>query len=187
MSESVSPTDAHAEDAPQMTASSIGEMFVALKQAGDTGASWFYWIAALSLVNTAILQSGGDRHFVIGLAVTTVVDAIAAAIGQQHPDAASLARGLAIGFSVCVSIVVVLFGWLSRKRLLWVFGLGMALYLLDGLLYLYFQDFLSAGFHAYVLFAMSRGYSAYRQMARLDAALADHAAALQTVTVTTDD
>jgi hypothetical protein len=32
-------------------------------------------------------------------------------------------------------------------------------------------DYLSAGFHAFALFSMSRGFSAYRQMTQLEAAL----------------
>ena len=32
-----------------------------LKTAGDGGANWFFWIAALSLVNTIITHSGGGR------------------------------------------------------------------------------------------------------------------------------
>ena len=167
------PTDpaAESEPAPQDVADRIGQAFAALKQHGDTGANWFYWIAALSLVNTAMAHGGADRHFIIGLSVTAIVDAIALAIGKENPEVATLAMGIAIGFSVCVAAVVILFGWLSRKRILWVFGIGMGLYLLDGLAYLALSDFLSAAFHGYALFSMYRGFGAYRQMAQLEAAL----------------
>lgn len=167
------PTDpaAESEPAPQDVADRIGQAFAALKQHGDTGANWFYWIAALSLVNTAMAHGGADRHFIIGLSVTAIVDAIALAIGTDNPEVATQAMGIAIGFSVCVAAVVILFGWLSRKRILWIFGVGMGLYLLDGLAYLALSDFLSAAFHGYALFSMSRGFGAYRQMAQLEAAL----------------
>ena len=39
---------------------------------GTSGAGWFFWIAALSLINSIILLSGGDRHFVVGLGVTSI-------------------------------------------------------------------------------------------------------------------
>ena len=171
MSEPAEPANVPMESDPNEVASRIGQAFVALKQAGDTGANWFYWIAGLSLVNTAMAHGGGDRHFIIGLSVTAIVDAIAQTIGKENPQVALLAMGLAIGFSLCVAIVVILFGWLSRKRLLWVFAIGMGLYLLDGLAYLGLGDYLSAGFHAFALFSMSRGFSAYRQMTQLEAAL----------------
>ncbi len=179
------PTDpAAGESAPSQAdvADQIGQAFAALKQHGDTGANWFYWIAALSLVNTAMAHGGADRQFIIGLSVTAIVDAIAQAIGKENPEAATLAMGIAIGFSVCVAIVVILFGWLARKRILWVFGIGMGLYLLDGLAYLALGDVLSAAFHGYALFSMYRGFGAYRQMAQLEAALQTDA-----VTVVEDD
>lgn len=178
--------DASAQQPVQIVINQVADAVVALKQAGDVGANWFYWIAGLSLVNTAIAHSGGDRHFIIGLSVTAIVDAIAKGIGQQQPSAAGLALAIAVGFSLCVAIVVVLFGWLSRQRLLWAFGLGMGLYLFDGLIYLALGDFLSAAFHGYALFAMSRGFRAYRQLYQLEADLVDQAASLQTLMVTTD-
>lgn len=183
MSESA---DAQSEIHLRIVLDQIGQASVALKQNGDVGANWFYWIGGLSLVNTALMHSGKDLHFIVGLAVTTVVDAIAREIGKQQPETAALAIGISIGFSLCVAVVVILFGWLSRKRLLWLFGIGMGLYLLDGLVYLAFGDFLSAAFHGYALFAMSRGFRAYRQLAQLEEALQDKAAMLQTVVVTTD-
>ena len=33
-----------------------------------SGARWFYWVAGLSLVNTAAAFAGGHIHFVVGLA-----------------------------------------------------------------------------------------------------------------------
>ncbi len=171
MSEPAESDDVPANSDPNEIANRIGEVYAACLQAGNAGANWFYWIGGLSLVNTAMAHGGSDRHFIIGLSVTAVVDAIAQQIGKEHPQAASLAIGLAIGFSVCTVVVVILFGWLSRKRLLWAFGIGMGLYLLDGLAYLFLGDFLSAGFHAYALFSMSRGFTAYRQMTQLESAL----------------
>lgn len=171
MSEPAESADVPANTDSNEIVNRIGEMYAACLQAGNAGANWFFWIAGLSLVNTAMAHGGGDRHFIIGLSVTAIVDAIAQQIGKEQPQAASLAMGIAIGFSVCVTIVVILFGWLSRKRLLWVFGIGMGLYLLDGLAYLALGDFLSAGFHAYCLFSMSRGFSAYNQMTKLEMAL----------------
>jgi len=176
MSEPAESADVPVESDPNEVANRIGQAFVALKQAGDAGASWFYWIAGLSLLNTAMAHGGADRHFIIGLSITAVIDGIAAEIGKQQPQLATLAMVIAVVFSVCVAVVVFLFGWLSRKRLLWVFAFGMGLYLLDGLIYLFFDDYLSAAFHGYALFAMTRGFGAYRQMAQLQAALASEAA-----------
>ena len=58
-----------------------------------------------------------------------------------------------------------------------VFALGMILYLLDGLIYVMFQDWMSVGFHAFVLFGMWNGFNAYRQMKAMKAALEQQLAA----------
>ena len=144
---------------------------------GTSGAGWFFWIAALSLINSVILLSGGDRHFVVGLGVTFIADAVAQGVADQNPEVAGVAKGIAFGFTVFVAAVVCLFGWLSRRPILPIFALGMILYLLDGLIYVKFGDWMSVGFHAFVLFGMWNGFNAYRQMKAMKAALEQQLAA----------
>ena len=144
---------------------------------GTSGAGWFFWIAALSLINSIILLSGGDRHFVVGLGVTSIADAVARGVADQNPEVAGVAKGIAFGFDLFVAAVVCLFGWLSRRPILPIFVLGMILYLLDGLIYVMFQDWMSVGFHAFVLFGMWNGFNAYRQMKAMKAALEQQLAA----------
>src|SRR5436190_1149977 len=47
------------------------------------GANWFFWIAALSLVNTIITLSGGTTRFVVGLGVTDIVAGVAKEFGNS--------------------------------------------------------------------------------------------------------
>jgi hypothetical protein len=148
-------------------------ILAALEAQGRAGANWFYWIAALSVVNSAILLGGANRHFVIGLGVTQFIDGFAGAVAQQAADHATLIRGIAIGLNVFVIVVVLLFGWLSNQRFTSVFLFGMMLYLLDGLLFVLVGDWMSAAFHAFALYCMWRGFAAYRQ---LNALLAQPAA-----------
>ena len=52
-----------------------------------SGANWFYWIAGLSLVNSAIYAFGGDISFILGLAATQMVEGITdAAIAEGLPS-----------------------------------------------------------------------------------------------------
>src|SRR5690349_21130602 len=44
------------------------------------GANWFYWIAGLSLVNSAIFAFGGQVSFILGLSYTQVIDVFSDAI-----------------------------------------------------------------------------------------------------------
>jgi hypothetical protein len=146
----------------------IGAAALALKTQGDNGANWFFWVAGLSLVNTVIAHSGGDRHFIVGLSFTAIVDAVAGEIGKQHPEAATIAVVIAVGFSCFVAIIAALFGWMSRKRWLAAFVIGMVIYVLDGLLYLLIGDYMSAGFHAFALWSMIAGFNAYRKLNQLE-------------------
>ncbi|MDZ4684066.1 MAG: hypothetical protein SH850_03190 [Planctomycetaceae bacterium] len=139
-----------------------------LDQRGRSGADWFFWIAALSLVNTAITHSGGDRHFIVGMGVTQIVDGIASIIAKENPEAQTVIVGVAIAFSVFCSGVAAVVGYLSRNRWQVIFGLGMFVYLLDGLLFVLVQDWMSAGFHGFALFCMWSGFSAFRQLAAIE-------------------
>ncbi|NUM52617.1 MAG: hypothetical protein HUU46_03135 [Candidatus Hydrogenedentes bacterium] len=136
----------------------------ALKQTGDNGANWFYWVAGLSLVNTGINLFGGGIYFVVGLGVTLIVDVFTMEAVNQEPEIAVAARAISIGFTLFVAVVLCGFGWLSRKRILPIFAVGMVLYVLDGLLFVLFQDWMSVAFHAFALYSMIGGFMAYRQL-----------------------
>lgn len=142
-----------------------------LHRQGRNGANWFYWVAALSLVNSAILLSGGGTHFVIGLGATLIVDLVAGQVAQHHPEIAMVAKGIALGFDVIAAVIVIGFGWLASKRYLAAFAIGMVLYLLDGLLFVLFQDWLSVGFHAFALVYMWKGLQSYRQLRAMEQAI----------------
>lgn len=116
-------------------------------------AHWFYWIAGLSLVNSAIGAFGGSVHFVVGLGLSGLVDAVAKPLGSAGVLLDLIINGIIAG-------VFCLFGYLAGERRKWAFLVGMLLYGLDGLLLLVAGDFFSVAFHGYALFAMSRGLSA---------------------------
>ena len=155
------------ETGPVEDRSTASEM-LALHMQGRKGANWFYWVAGLSLVNSAVILGGGSIFFVIGLGVTLMADSLAAAISQHHPEAVWIVKGVALAFDVFVAAVLVGFGWLSARRYLALFGVGMALYLVDGLIFLLFQDWPSVAFHGYALFWMWSGFQAFRKLRVLE-------------------
>jgi hypothetical protein len=140
------------------------------------GANWFYWIAALSVVNSFILLADGDRQFVVGLGIAQFVNAIAIEIAKQHPDAALVCKIVAGVFTCIAAAVFAVFGMGSRRRLTWVFVCGMVLYAADGLLFLVLQDWFSFGFHIFALFGIFGGFSACRQLHALDLTFAEQEA-----------
>jgi len=112
------------------------------------GANWFYWIAGLSLVNTAVALSGGQFHFVLGLGITEITDAF------QAPPA----RIVGYGIDLLVLGFFVMCGYFAGKLHKWAFVMGMAFYLLDGGIMLLAKDWLGLAFHAYALFCIWKGF-----------------------------
>ncbi|HEY7540615.1 MAG TPA: hypothetical protein VIF11_10770 [Methylomirabilota bacterium] len=132
-----------------------GEARQALERQRRSGGQWFYWIAGLSLVNAAIGFAGGEWRFVLGLGTTQVVQEVAQA------GSASMQAGL-VGLTV-----VACFAILGQRAVLghgWAFVLGMTLYALDGGVFLLIRDWAGAGFHAFALLMITRGYVASRRL-----------------------
>lgn len=130
------------------------------RQIAKRGANWFYWIAGLSIINSVIMANGSNTHFVVGLGITEVFDA--AGRGLHGPG-----QMVALGFSLAIAGVFVLFGYFANKMQQWSFLAGMLLYALDALLLMSVSDFLSVGFHALVLFFLFKGLTASRNFAAL--------------------
>jgi hypothetical protein len=141
----------------------------ALRGQHRNGANWFFWIAGLSLVNSVLAVTGASMRFIFGLGITQVADALG---GIAEGEGSGIAKAVAFGISLVLAGFVALFGLASLKRIHPLYVLGMVLYFLDGLLMLVFQDWLGAGFHAFVLWGLWRGLAASRQLRRIEAATA---------------
>ncbi len=130
-----------------------------LEAKAKSGASWFYWIAGLSLINSAITLFGSDWGFIAGLGITQVVDAV---VGEAAPDATWIAfiPNLIIA-GLCVWV-----GYLAHRSGK-VFLTGMILYGLDSLLFLMVQDWIGVGFHALVLYFLFTGFRARQELDRV--------------------
>ncbi|HEX5445042.1 MAG TPA: hypothetical protein VFW87_14485 [Pirellulales bacterium] len=116
------------------------------------------------MVNTAILLSGGDRNFVIGLGIASIMAALGVDAAQANPEAAMIIKGVALVFCLLASGVFAGFGVLARYRHTWAFVLGMTLYAFDALIYLLAPDLMSFGFHIFALFCLWNGLKACRAL-----------------------
>jgi hypothetical protein len=133
------------------------------------GASWFFWIAALSLVNSIILTVGGQWNFLIGLGITQVIDGIASGVAAEAGvEAATIIKILAFTADIVIAGVFVVFGILAMKRYKISFIIGMILYALDGLIFLMVPDLLSLGFHLFALFGLYTGLQAYNKLKEME-------------------
>lgn len=109
-------------------------------------ARWFWWIAGLSLVNTVMFFSGSDASFIVGLGMTAVASVMLA--GNM---------ALAIGVTAAILGVYFLFGLYAQRGAKWAFYVGIALYVVDALIYVKLESYMSVAFHAYATFCIARG------------------------------
>lgn len=131
------------------------------------GASNFFWIAGLSAVNTVLAFVGSDTRFVIGLGATQFVDAVAYYGAQRNSSIQTILMVVAFVIDLFFIGLFVLLGYLSTKKKLWAFIIGIALYSFDALLMLAFQDWLGLGFHVFFLFGLLSGVRALNQLQKL--------------------
>jgi hypothetical protein len=124
-----------------------------------SGASWFYWIAGLSLINAIAAFSGSSWRFIIGLGVTQIFDALGVHIGGSG-------KVVALALDLLAAGMFVLFGIFANKGQAWAFIVGMVLFALDGLIFLLGPDWLGVAFHVLVLYWLFRGFSASRNLVK---------------------
>lgn len=175
--EPTATTEAPANEAINLPSPTVLAEAAKLAQQGKQGTGWFYWVAALTVINCLMIHSGAGRHFVIGLGALVLVDSISVAVAGEQPEMAFAAHAVGIGIDVVVIAMVALCGWLANQRWTVVHGIGMALYLLDGLLFLMMGDIMSVGFHGLALWGMWSGFQAYRKLNQFESALAAELAA----------
>ena len=132
----------------------------------SSGANWFYWIAGLSIINSLATFYQGGVSFVVGLGITQVIDAIAFAVAQEASAGGDAIRIGALLVSMVFAGLFAGFGWLANRGLGWAFLVGMVLYALDGLLFLFVGDWISIAFHAFALVCVGKGYQALRALRR---------------------
>jgi hypothetical protein len=122
-----------------------------------SGASWFYWIAGLSLVNSVMSLTGSGFGFALALGVTQILDSFARGLGPAG-------KGVALLLDVLVAGLFVFFGVFASKAHTWAFVLGMILFALDTLIVLLAQAWLSVALHGLALYFLFRGFQACRQL-----------------------
>jgi hypothetical protein len=123
-----------------------------------SGASWFYWIAAFSIINSILMATGSGWGFALGLGITGIIDAVAAGAGG------GAAKVVAVTLNLLAAGLLALFGVFAAKRHAWAFVVGMILLALDTVLTGLLQMWLSLAIHLFALFCIFSGFKASRAM-----------------------
>ena len=134
------------------------------EQKFEAGARWFHWLAGLSIINSIIVVAGGSWSFLFGLGITQIVTGAAVGLGEERPDLAVTAKIVGLLINLVVAGMFVLFGFLARRRKLWVFAVGMAIYVADAAIFVWVKDWLGLAFHVWVLMALYGGAKMCHQL-----------------------
>jgi hypothetical protein len=125
--------------------------FVKLEKTFVSGAKWFYWIAALSLVNTVIHLARGNISFIVGLGITQIVDGIAMFIKEEHAEISVIVTIVTLIFNGFVAGIFAMFGWFASRKHYWAFIVPV-------------RDWFSFGFHVFAFFCILAGFNALRKL-----------------------
>lgn len=127
-----------------------------------SSASWFFWLAGLSLINTFATLSDSQYGMVLGLGYTQVIDAVFQVAAEGGAGAGTTVLHLVLVAGVAA--VFIAFGVFGRRLQAWAFVVGMLAYVIDSLLFVVSGDWIAVGFHAFVLFMLYGGYSTLRAL-----------------------
>ena len=131
------------------------------------GANNFYWIAALSVINSILPMTGSGTYFVIGLAVTLMVDGMTIGLSESLPDVSVIVKIIGLVLSILIAGVFALFGFFASQGRRWAFLVGMVLYGLDGLIMLAFADWIGVLFHGFFLWGLFGGWRALGELQKM--------------------
>src|SRR6266851_9245535 len=99
---------------------------LAWERTAKAGANWFYWIAAMSVVNSIIFLTGGSLVFAIGLGMTQFVDGWARGLASlTGTEAGGIIRILELALDLGFISLFVIGGALGHKRHQWALAIGM--------------------------------------------------------------
>ena len=125
--------------------------------AARNGARWFYWIAGLSVLNSAVAVGGSSFMMLFGLTSTLLATYLGMNLGGA-------ALGIGVAIAVLVSLGFAGLGWMAERGALWAFATGLAIYALDAGLTIYFKDWFAAAAHVFALVTITAGMLASRRV-----------------------
>lgn len=132
-----------------------------------SGANWFYWIAALTLVTTVIQVFGGNFSFAIGLGLTQIIEGLAQGVSEELGGGVGVVRIVGTVLQLALIALFAGFGFLANKGWVWVFIVGMVIYALDGLIFIFAASIVGIIIHALGLYFLFTGLSAAWNLKKL--------------------
>lgn len=139
-----------------------------LDQKIKTGLNWFYWIGAMSILNSIIAATGSSVTFVIGLGITQFIDGFMRAMADDLGGDGSFVRVIGWVIDIAIAGIFIILGILSKKRIRWLIITGMVIYAFDALLMILFKDILGMVFHGLAIVGIWGALKNMKQLQQLE-------------------
>lgn len=128
------------------------------------GAHWFYWKAALTVVNSFIGLTGTFWAFFLGLGITQIFQGIAIGVNEEMgTSGVNAISGVAFVLSLICAGFVLFLGFQAAKAKKWAFILGIVIFSFDALLYLITLSIFGVIIHGIAIFMLAKGLSACKK------------------------
>lgn len=132
------------------------------RRARNSGAHWFYWLAAASIANSLIVFYFNTPNSMAAFGITRWIDGTAGGLTAEGVVPPLQLTALIV--NIVIALVFAGFGYVARRGsdVAWV--LGIFLYVIDSMLIIGLRDFFGFGFHMVGLYFLTRGLLASRHL-----------------------
>ncbi len=125
-------------------------------------ANWFYWIAALSIINSILnFETPSKIGFTAALGISQIVDGLIMEMYGSYNYYATI-------INIFISLVIAFIGYKARNANKTAFIIGLNLYALDGILFFYYNIWINFAFHILVLYFVYQGIPAINELKNLE-------------------
>jgi hypothetical protein len=132
------------------------------RQAKNSGAHWFYWLAAASIINSLVVFFFHTPNSMVAFGLTRWIDGTAGALTAQ--GVVPPMEPLALVANILIALGFAGFGYLAARGSDTAFVVGIFLYVVDAMLIIGMRDFFGFGFHLLGLYFLVRGLLASRHL-----------------------
>ncbi len=132
------------------------------RRTAHAGAHWFFWLAALSILNSLIVYYVGLGNLPFAFGLTQWIDGTAGPFTNQLWQTPPSTAALLV--NIVIAIAFAGFGYLARRGNDAAWVIGILLYVVDAMFSLGMRDFWGFCFHLVGLFFLFRGLLASRHV-----------------------